>query len=189
MAEYSLKAEPFLGNFTKSYDGVELREIEGNALVSLALPLGEEGKATKIIESKLGISVADVGSSNYSDAGEMRLLRLGQDQVFLSFAHSGTDPVTHIAEKLDGAVYLTDQTHVWVVMEISGPKARVALERICPIDLHPDSFAVGQLARTSMEHLGTVIVRIADDSYQLMSASSSAKSLLHALETSINNVQ
>ena len=45
-----------------------------------------------------------------------------------------------------------------------------------------------QHARTSMEHLDTLIIRTAENSYHLMSASSSAGSFLHAVETSIKNV-
>jgi methylglutamate dehydrogenase subunit D len=39
-----------------------------------------------------------------------------------------------------------------------------------------------------MEHLGTILLREADDRFLLMSASSSARSFLHGLETSLRNV-
>jgi sarcosine oxidase subunit gamma len=42
--------------------------------------------------------------------------------------------------------------------------------------------------RTVMEHLGVLILRTGDDAFMLLSASSSAKSFLHALETSVANV-
>ena len=39
-----------------------------------------------------------------------------------------------------------------------------------------------------MEHLGTIIIRTEQDTFLLLSASSSAGSFLHAVETSIRNV-
>lgn len=189
MAEFKLKAEPFLGHYSKSFEGVDLREIDDNTLVSLALPLGAEDATIKAIKKSLGIQVPEVGQSKLAKSGAMRLLRLGLDQVFISFLHTGADSEPYIAKKLNCAAYSTDQTHVWVTLEISGPNARKALERICPIDLNPGSFAVDQLARTSMEHLGAIIIRTGDHTFLLMSASSSAASFLHAVETSIINTE
>lgn len=188
MADYKLKAAAFLGGYARKFDGVELREIDDLALVSLALPLGKHENAITAIEKAFGINMPDVGRTTQPKPGAMRLLRLGQDQIFVSFPHDGTDPEPYIAGKLNGAAYSTDQTHVWVALEISGPVAERALERICPIDLDKDHFTVGQLARTSMEHLGVIILRTGAHTFVLMSASSSAKSFLHAVETSIANV-
>ncbi|MDX1786447.1 MAG: sarcosine oxidase subunit gamma, partial [Roseovarius sp.] len=70
---------------------------------------------------------------------------------------------------------------------ISGPGSLAALERICMLDLHPDAFKVNAVARTVMEHMGAIIARTGEDTYLLLSASSSAKSFLHAIELSIEN--
>ncbi|MBT8415130.1 MAG: hypothetical protein KJO30_12445, partial [Boseongicola sp.] len=53
-----------------------------------------------------------------------------------------------------------------------------------PLDLDPDTFPTGSAARTVMEHLGAMIVRVDDTRFWLMSARSSAMSFLHAVETS-----
>ena len=54
--------------------------------------------------------------------------------------------------------------------------------------LYPDAFVEGAAARTVMEHLGVLILRTGPDAYLLLSASSSAGSFLHAVETSLVNV-
>ena len=74
------------------------------------------------------------------------------------------------------------------MLRLRGEKAREALERICLLDLDESAFQVGDAARTAMEHLGTVILREGSDCFLLMSAGSSAKSFLHAVETSVRNV-
>ena len=83
---------------------------------------------------------------------------------------------------------MTIQTDAWVILRISGPLALKALERICPINLEPDVFLENDIARTIMEHLGSIVICEKVGSYLVMSASSSAKSFLHALETSLQNV-
>ena len=88
--------------------------------------------------------------------------------------------------KLDGKGYTTDQTDAWVVLEISGPDTMAAMERLCPLDLA--SFETGTSGRTVMEHMGAFVVKIEDNRFWLMSASSSAASFLHAVETSYHYV-
>ena len=63
-----------------------------------------------------------------------------------------------------------------------------ALERICPLDLDPLGFEGDGAARTTMEHMGAFVMRDGEGGFFLMSARSSAKSFLHAVETSIKNV-
>lgn len=189
MAEFTLTAEPFLGRYEQSFANVKLREIYDIALVSAAVPLGKLTAAKKAVKLALGVALPDVGGSVLSKDGNMRILRLGSDQAFVIFprAQHETGAEPHIAALLDGKFYTTDQSDVWSMLELSGTGARLALERICPLDLSASAFEIGAVARTSMEHLGTIIIRSDEDSFLLMSASSSAQSFLHAVEKSINN--
>ena len=68
-------------------------------------------------------------------------------------------------------------------------RCREALERICPLDLHPDAFGVDHAARTVMEHLGVLIIRTGEEAYLLLSASSSAGSFQHALHLSMEKCE
>ena len=86
------------------------------------------------------------------------------------------------------SAYITDQTDAWVILEISGESSREALERICQVDLDKNVFQLDGMARTTMEHMSAIIIRKADDTFYLMSASSSAKSFLHAVELSAQHV-
>ena len=189
MGDYVLTAEPFLWRYERSYEAVKLREIYDVAVVSAAIPLGKETASQKAIKAAFGVTMPNVGRSTLSKDENMRLVRLGIDQLFIIFPRAqkdaGAEP--HTAKILGGGFYTTDQSDVWVTLELSGAGARRALERICPLDLMPESFGIGAAARTTMEHLGTIIIRNDADSFLLMSASSSAQSFLHALETSIIN--
>lgn len=187
MPEFTLTSAPPLAGYDQSFDGVKLGAPVDLAIVSIALPLGGEVAAEKAIKSAYGAALPAPGKSVLSKDGLARLVRLSSDAAFVIFTHATPDAEPHVAEKLKGAAYTTDQTDVWSALEISGAKARTALERICPIDLHPDAFTDGDAARTSMEHLGTLIIRTGGDAFLLLSASSSAKSFLHAVETSIHN--
>lgn len=180
-----LISAPPLAGYDQSFAGVRLHAPADFAVVSIALPLGNEAAAQKAIKAAFGSALPDVGKSVLSKG--VRLVRMSLDQGFVIFTHKTPDAEPFAAQKLKGTAYTTDQTDVWTGLILSGANARMALERICPIDLHPGAFAVDDSARTTMEHLGVLIIRVGDDGFLLMSASSSAKSFLHAIETSIAN--
>lgn len=188
MSEFHLTAAPPLAGYDKAFEGAALKAPANLALVSIALPLGGEEAAHKAIEAAYGCALPDVGKACATPRKAAHLLRLGVDQAFVMFEHAEPDAERVVAKALKGTAYTTDQTDVWVALDINGPKARDAMERICPVDLHDDGFAVMDVARTMMEHLGVIILRTAEEEWRLLSASSSAKSFLHALETSIKNV-
>ena len=111
-----------------------------------------------------------------------------KDQTFVLFKFQGDDAVSEIGKALGEIAYYTDQSDSWAMLRISGPRARSILERVCPLDLHQDVFAVGAVARTMMEHLAVIILRTDKDAFLLMSPRSSASSFLHTLETTIEHV-
>jgi len=157
-------------------------------MVSLAVPLGGTDALSDAVASAYGVSLPRVGQSAVSQGGKARFLGLSQDQFFVLLDGMDPDVEQKVNARLGGAAYSTDQTHVWSALAISGPMARRALERICPIDLHPLAFPEGALARTVMEHMGAMIIRTGENDFLLLSAASSARSFLHAVETSVNNV-
>jgi len=115
-------------------------------------------------------------------------VRLAPDQAFILFTWAGPDAERYLAERLGDAVYLTDQTDTWCSLEVEGIDSRAALERICPVDLHPLAFAEGDAARTVMEHMGVLVLRTGPDRFLLLSAGSSAGSFLHAVRRSAENI-
>ncbi len=188
MPDFTLIAAPPLAGYDRSFGDIKLSAPKDLAIVSIALPLGGEDAAKKAVKTAFGIALPEVGTSATTKNDAEAIMRLGVDQAFVLFACATPDAERQIAAKLKGAAYTTDQTDAWCSLEISGPGARRALERICPIDLHPNAFAVSAIARTMMEHMGSIIARTGEDTYLLLSASSSAKSFLHAVELSAKNV-
>lgn len=183
MAEFAftLTPKPLLGIDLKLGQNriVELDEL---AVVSIAIPLGGEEALSKALKNGWNINIPEPTRSSVS--GDMRAVRSGADQMLLLFPHETPDAEAMVRSKLNGAGYTTDQTDSWVVLEVSGPDVHAALERLSPVDLSPAAFPDGATARTVMEHMGAMVVRTGGARFLLMSASSSAASFLHAVETS-----
>lgn len=152
------------------------------AIVSIATPLGEEQALAEALQAHWSLALPSPRLS--TTFGETRAVRTAQDQLLLIFPHDTHDASTHVKGMIDNAGYTTDQTDAWIQLEISGPATLASLERLCPIDLDITTFPIGATARTVFEHMGTIIVRLDQDKFLLLSTSSSALSFLHAVETS-----
>ena len=179
----SLTPKPPLGGYDRRFGDLHLRECTDLALVSLAIPQGGDAAAKKAIKSAFGLALPDPGQSTVGKS--QRLIRTAPDQALLVFNDTAANAEPAVRKALKGACYTTLQTDAWVVLSLNGPGARTALERICPLDLHDSAFPEGAAQRTVMEHMGAMILREGPHSYLLLSASSSAQSFLHAVETSI----
>lgn len=187
MADFTLTSAPPLAGYDQRFGDIRLSAPADQAIVSIALPLGGEKAALRAIADAYGTDLPAIGKTAATPGGT--LLRLAPDQAFVLFQRATPDAVDHVAGKLGETVYLTDQSDVWCALSIEGAGVRDVLARICPLDLHPDVFAIGDVARTVMEHLGAIILRTGAEAFLLLSASSSAQSFQHAVEVSIRNAR
>ena len=188
MSDFTLTARSPLGGVALDFDGVTIVEVTGLAIISIATPHGGEDALAKAAKSAYATGLPAVGHSTLSKTGNARFLGLAKDHAFLLFDDPDGNPLDAVAKEIAETAWLTDQSDSWAMLRVSGSKCRVALERICPIDLHPSAFPQGRVARTLMEHLGVIIMHEEPDTYLLLSARSYASSFLHAVETSVRNV-
>ena len=188
MASYSLSAVSPAGGLHLQQDQIEITEVRDRAVVSLAVPNGRQSQLEDRIESRFGVALPQTGKSTQSQRDNARLLGLARDQFFVKFDEGPDDPAAHIKELVGESGYVVDQSDSWVMLSVQGANSRSMLERLCPLNLSPAVFAVGDVARTVMEHHAAIILREGDDRYLLMSPRSSAESFVHAVTTSTENV-
>lgn len=77
---------------------------------------------------------------------------------------------------------LADQTHGRLRMVLSGASSRSVLAKGTMVDLSPEMFAIGRSAMTQIGHIGAMITRTADDSFELIVLRSFASTLWDELQ-------
>lgn len=184
MADITLTPKSPLGGKRLESAECTLEEMQDITLISMATPLNGEAAFEKALKKAHRIAAPKGMSTTSKD--NVHAFRTGADQVMLAIKEETRTAVSDAVKAMDGAAYLADQTDAWVTCAMSGTGARRALERLCPLDLHDSVFPVGTAGRTNMEHMGSVIMRVGENEYWLFSASSSAQTFWHALETSIH---
>jgi methylglutamate dehydrogenase subunit D len=67
-----------------------------------------------------------------------------------------------LTQRLNGLASVSDQTDGLPILRLSGPRLRVGLSKLIPIDVHPRVFSVGDAAATSAAHIAVTLWRLED---------------------------
>ena len=188
MSDLMLTSHSPLSKLKLDFGEVAVAEHVSRAIVSIATPYGGGENLSKAVASSLKTTIPAIGKTTASNVDNALLLGMQQDQIFLLFDYSGNHAVDYLPQEIRDAGYLTDQSDSWVMISISGPKARTTLQQTCSVDLHSVNFHSGAVIRTAMANLSTIIICEGENTFLVMSPRSSAKSFFKVLETSIKNL-
>nr|WP_253949198.1 sarcosine oxidase subunit gamma [Mangrovicoccus sp. HB161399] len=156
--------------------GLSLREDDGLALASLALPQGAPPVAP------FGLALPGPGGLVRGPEG-LGAFWTGPGQWMLEGTdRAGTGFAAQLAAEAPGA-RITDQTDSWAVIEIAGPGLGALLERLA--NLPPASVAPGCAARTGLHHMSVFLLRRSETELAVLGMRSQAGSLWHVLETAL----
>jgi sarcosine oxidase subunit gamma len=96
------------------------------------------------------------------------------------------DIVAQLKPAFGDAASITEQTDAWVRFDLSAPDLGPLMERLCNVDFA--KAPAGHATRTVIEHMGCYLVKQGDGAVTLYGGRSSARSLLHCLESTAASV-
>lgn len=113
----------------------------------------------KAVKSATGVAIPKAGKVARKDAGGV--LWMSPDELLLIVPYAD---VQNVIARLDQDlnkhhVLMADVSDARVVFRLDGPNAAQILARVCPVDLHADSFPVGALRRTRMAQVAAAFWR------------------------------
>ncbi len=167
---------PFDGLLPLSYGSVEVTEVDLGTITSVAPFSGQTEAVSKALAKTVGCSLPPVGA--FSETGTTRIAWSGLDQWFV---------MSEAAVSVPGAA-LTDQSDAWASVMVSGGDARDVMNRMVPIDLRPEVFEVGHVARTMLGHMSCLLMRVGADQYVVLVFRSMAASAAHDLDRAMRMV-
>lgn len=163
--------------------GVSLTEIRNFDLVQVMARRGKAAEMAKAAKACFGVAAPDTPKA--VGTADATLIWSGPDQ-FLVLSKGGRQTMEGLAPIFAGSASLSDQSHARALISISGERARTMLAKLSSIDLHPDVFAVGAAAATSMDHTSVTLWRGADRAdgqavFNLLVFATFAESLWHTI--------
>lgn len=139
--------------------GVSLTEIRNFDLIQVMARRGKAAEMAKAAKARFGVAAPETPKAvGMADA---TLIWSGPDQFFV-LSKSGKHAIKSLVPAFAASASLSDQSHARALVSVSGVKSRAMLAKLSSIDLHPDAFAVGAAAATSIDHTSVTLWRSTD---------------------------
>lgn len=131
----------------EEWDGFCLTEMTGYGFFWFSVRKEELGTMDAAARNHLGSSLPEAGRyhERKKDEGRYRLASAGPGQWFLTTVPEMLPPKVAKWDRL------TDQSDGWVCLQLSGSRTREVLEKLISLDLHPDVFRTGSVARSPVD--------------------------------------
>jgi heterotetrameric sarcosine oxidase gamma subunit len=151
----ALFESPLEGQTIES-EGVRLEDFSGRVILEF------RGAA---LDAAFDRMPSPVGAALMADGGALARLRPDR-ALYISGGQARISPC-------DGGVTVTDLTHAYGILSLSGPRAPELLAELCGLDFHDSTFPALRAAQTSLAKVPALIVRL-DSAYWVLVARSLA---------------
>ncbi|TIL76602.1 MAG: sarcosine oxidase subunit gamma [Mesorhizobium sp.] len=143
--------------------GVSLNEIRSFDLIQVMARRGKGAELARTAEIHFGTGIPNTPKA--VGTADATLIWSGPDQFFV-LSKAGKHSAEALGSAFAGSASLSNQSHARALISLSGEKARAMLAKLSSIDLHPDAFAVGAAAATSIDHTSVTLWRGPDQNGQ-----------------------
>ena len=152
--------------------GVALREVPFLGMVSIRVQPGS--RAFTRLGERLGAGLPE-GCGRVTSSGRHSTLWLGPDEWLVVSETDGAVLAAELRDVLAGdRGSVVDVSANRTTLELSGPAAREALEKGCPVDLHPRSFRPGTAVATTLGRVPVLLWQTDETTYRVLPRSSFA---------------
>jgi methylglutamate dehydrogenase subunit D len=157
--------------------GVRLREVPDAAAIAIVARKGRTADVAALLSRHIGSTVEDAARRAAGNGLAACGTAPGQ-WLAMARGPGGEHALSALRADLGDIAAVTEQGDGRVILEVSGPRARSALEKGVPVDLDPVAFKIGDVAHTSASHIGLQIALIDEKpTFEIVSARSTAGSL------------
>jgi|SRR6185437_12246475 methylglutamate dehydrogenase subunit D len=174
-----MRADPTSGVIATGRDGLGVARIEARR--------GQTAEVAERLRAKWGI--APPNASRWVSHGEVAIGGIGPNTWIAVHENAGNSFADSLQPLIGHCASVVDQSDAYVIVRLAGPKVREILARLVPIDVHPRSFRVGDIAQTVCGYMGVTLWRLedgaqGDPAFEIWGGRSSAGSLHEAISHS-----
>jgi methylglutamate dehydrogenase subunit D len=133
--------------------GVTLALRSNVAMACVMARNGQQERMAQHVRGAFGLELPEsarrnaAGASAWAWAGPCRWLAIAEGTAAQAFERQ-------LRDELAGLASVCDQSDLYVLIRVTGTRAREALAKGLMIDLHPRAFRPGDVAVTALAHIG-----------------------------------
>jgi|AntDeeMinimDraft_5_1070356.scaffolds.fasta_scaffold00808_11 sarcosine oxidase subunit gamma len=142
--------------------GVTFRERAGHDLRQIACWRGRAAALADTVERTLGVAPPDA-PNRHREANGIELMTVAPNRLWC-LAERGDPRLDELTASLDPEIGCTTELgHSQIRLRIRGPATRPLLAQEIALDLAPDAFPAGAIARTAFHHVPVLLSCVAAD--------------------------
>jgi heterotetrameric sarcosine oxidase gamma subunit len=166
--------------------GVRVAPRDELAIATVLVRKGCQAQLTQRLRERFGIELPP--GPRRAAMGAVALAGIGPEAWLASSHEHGHGFARLLQETVGECASVADQSSGYAILRMTGAKLRETLAKILPLDLHPRSFAPGDVASTLASHVGATLWRLEDTDglpvFEIAVFRSLAGSFWHALAQS-----
>lgn len=164
--------------------GVIAAERNGLGIARVVARKGQTAGVAELIRAKFGIELPN--APRRALFGDVGIGGIGPNSWIATRESAGNGFAESLRSLLDPWASIADQSDAYVILRLAGPKVRETLTKLIPIDVHPRSFPVNELAQTVCGYMDVTLWRLGDTSdgdpaFEIWTGRSLAASLHQAI--------
>ncbi|HEX8757437.1 MAG TPA: sarcosine oxidase subunit gamma family protein [Steroidobacteraceae bacterium] len=167
--------------------GVIATERDRLGIARIAARSGQAARAAELLRGQFGIEPPD--GPRRASRGDVGIGGIAP-QTWLATCEGAANAFAEsLRSLLGGCASVADQSDACAILRLTGPKVRATLAKLVPIDLHPRSFEVSDVAQTVCGYMNVTLWRLeetsqGDPAFEVWVGRSLAASLYRALSHS-----
>ena len=174
-----MRADPTSGVIVTERDGLGVARIEARR--------GQAAEVAQLLQAKWDITPAN--APRRVSRGEVAIGGIAPNIWIAVHERTGNAFAQSLQPLLSPCAAVADQSDAYVIFRLTGPMVRETLARLVPIDVHPRSFKVGDIAQTVCGYMSVTLWRLDDSGpgdpvFEMWGARSFAGSLRDAISHS-----
>jgi len=140
--------------------GVTISDRDGLGIATILARKGRIAALAQRMREQFSIELPQ--GPHRTAAGHLALAGTGPGAWLATSSRGGNAFAQTLRETIGEVASVSDQSDGYAVLRLSGPKVRDTLLKLVPVDVHPRTFKVGNVASTVASHMGVTLWRLED---------------------------
>lgn len=140
--------------------GVIAAEREGLGIARITARRAQAASVAEVFRAQFGLEPPD--APRRASRGDVGIAGIGRGAWLATRDGAGNAFAQSLRSLLGDCAAVADQSDAYVILRLTGPKVRETLTKVIPIDIHPRSFQVSDIAQTVCGYVGVTLWRLED---------------------------
>jgi methylglutamate dehydrogenase subunit D len=140
--------------------GVLATERDGLGIARIAARRAQAARVAEVFRAQFGLEPPT--GPRRASRGDVAIAGIGPGVWLATRDGAGNAFAQSLRSLLADCASVSDQSDAYVILRLTGPKVRESLAKVIPIDIHPRSFQVSDIAETVCGYVGVTLWRLED---------------------------